>query len=87
MSREQLQQSITKLRAEIDALAPNEAHHRERLGRLVTDIEAQLGDAVDDNSASVLASLNDQISEFEVEHPRITAILNDVMVTLSNLGI
>ena len=28
-----------------------------------------------------------ETSEFEVEHPRLTGILNDIMVALSNLGI
>jgi hypothetical protein len=31
--------------------------------------------------------MKEAISQFEVEHPRITGILNDLMVALSNLGI
>ncbi|NIT59402.1 MAG: DUF4404 family protein, partial [Aliifodinibius sp.] len=31
--------------------------------------------------------LKEAINRFETEHPRTTAILNDIMVTLSNMGI
>jgi len=35
----------------------------------------------------LVSDLKEAISEFEVEHPRLTGILNDIMVALSNLGI
>ena len=35
----------------------------------------------------VLTSVREAIEHFETDHPRATAILNDIMVTLSNMGI
>jgi len=32
-------------------------------------------------------SVTELIEQFEVEHPRITGVLNDLMVTLSGMGI
>ena len=83
MPRSQLEQSLGELRAEIDRLDADDAAHRERLEQLVDEIETQL--AAEDDSA--LGAIRQQIESFEVEHPRVTAILNDIMVTLSNLGI
>ena len=31
--------------------------------------------------------LRDAIERFEVEHPRATGVVNDIMVVLSNMGI
>ncbi len=31
--------------------------------------------------------IKEAISEFEIEHPRLTGILNDIMIALGNLGI
>jgi hypothetical protein len=36
---------------------------------------------------SLLQDLRQSISQFEVSHPRTTAILNQIMVTLGNMGI
>ncbi|MGH8544177.1 MAG: DUF4404 family protein, partial [Gammaproteobacteria bacterium] len=35
----------------------------------------------------LVANVQGAIRHFEVEHPRATAILNDIMVALSNIGI
>lgn len=88
MSRDELQQALAKLRDELDALGPEHAHTRERLETLVSEVESELAalDAEADHE-SVIESMKTRLEQFEVEHPRITNILNDIMVTLSNLGI
>ncbi|MGH8521008.1 MAG: DUF4404 family protein [Gammaproteobacteria bacterium] len=35
----------------------------------------------------LIANVQGAIRHFEVEHPRATAILNDIMVALTNIGI
>ena len=88
MSRDELQQALAKLRDELDALGPEHANTRERLEKLVFEVESELAalDAEADHQ-SVVESMRTRLEQFEVEHPRITNILNDIMVTLSNLGI
>ena len=83
MSRAQLEQLLTRLRDELAALERDGAAPNPRLHQLVTDVEAQLA-APDD---TLVGDLRHRVETFEVEHPRLTSILNDIMVTLANLGI
>jgi hypothetical protein len=85
MSRNELQQSLAALRQEVAALDNNSGALKTRLVALANDIERQLETGIED--ASLLAQTRHQLELFEVEHPRLTTILNDIMVTLSNLGI
>ncbi|MCA1851804.1 MAG: DUF4404 family protein [Beggiatoa sp.] len=91
MSEQQLREQLERLRAlvsEIGAERPDSAKH---LNRLVSDIEDRL---IEHRSADRGAAppdptdaVREAIRHFEVEHPRATAVLNDIMVTLSNMGI
>lgn len=91
MSEQQLREQLEHLRAlvnEIGAERPDSAKH---LNRLVRDIEDRL---IEHRSADPGAvppdpteAVREAIRYFEVEHPRATAVLNDIMVTLSNMGI
>ena len=83
MSREQLEHLLQRLRDELAALEKQGVQAQPQLKALVDDIEKQV--AAEDNT--VTGELKRRVEAFEVEHPRVTAILNDVMVTLSNLGI
>ena len=88
MSTEELQKSLERLRAEIDIAEKNNKPVRERLDGLVADIEHQVHDSDDhDHRQGLLERIPGEIEEIELSHPRITNILNHVMVTLSNMGI
>jgi hypothetical protein len=83
MSREKLENLLSRLREELATLEAGGAQPQPRLRELVNDIETQI--AAQDEG--VTGELKRRVEAFEVEHPRVTAILNDVMVSLSNLGI
>lgn len=89
MSREDLQESVDKLREQIARLDPGE--ERRRLDRIVADLERQLERQDDDDDEGPVEALVENIGQavghFEVQHPRLTAALNKVMVTLSNIGV
>lgn len=88
MSRAELEHSLEKLRGELDALGPEAATTRTRLAALIDDIEDELSTLESPGDGdSLLEKLQHQVEIFEIEHPRVTNILNDIMVTLSNLGI
>ncbi len=88
MSDEQLRQSLEELRSELARLEAEEAQVRERLDTLISGIETQL-DNPDDatHHQSLIQDFRQSISQFEVSHPTTTAILNQIMVTLGNMGI
>ncbi len=88
MEREELQQSLEGLRSEIHKLGEDDEPIKGRMRSLVTDLERQLDDDEDyDEPEQLIERARDHIERFEVEHPRLTGMLNRVMVALSNLGI
>ncbi len=88
MSENKLRDDIEKLRIEINKLQSDEADSKEKLEVLLQEIESGLEDDSQDGIQSeLLAGLKESVEQFEAEHPRATAIINDIMVTLSNMGI
>ena len=88
MSDEQLRQSLNELRSELERLKVEEAQVRERLDALISGVETRLDKPEDTAHLQFLVQdLRQSISEFEVSHPRATGILNQIMVTLGNMGI
>lgn len=88
MSDEKLRTSLAELRAELERLEAEEAQVRERLDALISGVETRL-DKPGDTALhqSLVDDLRQSIAEFEVSHPRATGILNNIMVTLGNMGI
>ena len=86
MSQEKLEKELEKLRAEIDNLSSDDTASREKLNQLITEIETLLQSSEEEDNG-IVDNVRDAINHFEAEHPRATAILNDIMVTLSNMGI
>lgn len=88
MSREDLRSALKQLHEEIDRAKTGDATAFAHLNELVAELEQQLGDGARDlPGASIRERLQEHVEQFEVEHPRITGIVNDIMMTLSNLGI
>lgn len=88
MSKHKLRNDIEKLRDEIKHLHAGEASSKEKLESLLQDIESDLkAETQDGKKSELLAELRDSVEYFETEHPRATAIINDIMITLSNMGI
>ena len=87
MSDEQLRQSLSELRSELDRLEAEEAEVRVRLDALIAGIETRLdtpGDMA--HHHSLVRDLRRSTLQLEVSHPRATAILNQIMATLGNIG-
>lgn len=88
MTEKNVTQALTELRAQIDQLATSNAATREKLQSLLTELEDNFHSLEGgEHHLRLIGDLKETITEFEVEHPRLTGILNDIMVALSNLGI
>lgn len=86
MKNQKLHEDLKRLRDEINHLAADEVESREKLNQLIGELEAKLENP-DEDDEGLMDNVKDAIKHFEAEHPRATAILNDIMVTLSNMGI
>jgi predicted nuclease with TOPRIM domain len=88
MPDEKLRRSLEELRSELERLEAEEAQVRERLSALIAGVETRLEKPEDSaHHQSLVQDLRQSISQFEVSNPRATAILNQIMVTLGNMGI
>ncbi len=86
--REKLREGLEALRAEIKNLKGTDDAGKQRLEELAERVEKQLAETGEKNEhQNLIKELEEEIMRFEVAHPRLTAIINDLMVTLSNMGI
>lgn len=83
MPHNEVKKSIDKLKVELQQTPKETGRFEETLENAVEGIEQYTPEAVKD----LLHTLKTEAKEFEVEHPQITALINNVMTSLSNLGI
>ncbi len=88
MPEKKIRDDIEKLRTEIKNLSADEDTPKEKLEILLQDIESGLETEMQNKKQSeLLVGLKESVNHFETEHPRTTAIINDIMMALSNMGI
>ena len=88
MSTDELRKPLERLRAEIKKLGEEDEAIKRRMKRLVADLERKLESSEDpEPEPQLIDSLRRNVERFEVEHPRLTGVLNHIMVQLSNIGI
>ena len=84
-----LEESLQRLRAEIQALDLGNEAARQRLEGLVGEIERTVADP--DERRNAAGSLGDQLKAsvlgFEASHPRLAGVMNEVVEKLAHMGI
>jgi hypothetical protein len=81
-----LEESLRSLRSEIDALDSGDREARQRLGALVEHVERAI-DAPGRRDQTLGEQLRTAILKMEVSHPRVAAVLNEVVESLGSMGI
>ncbi len=84
MADQRLHDDLQHLLAEIEGLQL-EGEAIERLTSLVADIEAH--SAEEAPPQHMIDTVDNLISSFETEHPTLTGVLNNLLVSLSNMGV
>jgi len=88
MPKNKLHDELEKLRIEVNEVINNNHEAKQKLNSLIADLEKKLSEPNDiEHHHNLIKNVKNVISHFETDHPRATAILNDIMVTLSNMGI
>jgi len=83
-----LEESLSRLRSEIKDLHVGDDQTKQRLERLVQDIEQTLASPKDTGARATLGERwKSSILGFEVSHPRLAGVMNEVLEALSNMGI
>ncbi len=85
MDEQQLVQQLELLKRELASSNLAEQQQEKMLG-LIDRMEEQmhLPEAVNDTVVDQVEAL---LAEFEVEHPKLTGMVNNVLVTLGNMGV
>ncbi len=87
MDDKQLQEQIVQLREAVEALSASEAD-KEKLAGLVSELEGQVSEPLlVDSNQSLVEQVDAMVSSFERDHPTASGILNNIMVTLTSMGV
>jgi hypothetical protein len=88
MARDRLQQLIASLHEELGSSEALDDRSRELLQHLIGDIETIAADKPDARGGdTAVGQLEEAALRFESDHPRLSAILGEIMDTLGKLGI
>ena len=87
MTHSKLKQSLQRLETEIEDLKSISGTEKQELEEIISNIRQTLNQDEEAGGTDLQESLNSAIVRLEASHPRLTAVLNDIMVTLSNMGI
>jgi predicted transcriptional regulator len=87
MAEKEVSEALFNLRSEIERLDNRNPELKARLEGLMDDLEDRLEATEDENHLHLVEDMKEAVSQFEVEHPTLTGVLNELMVTLSNMGI
>jgi hypothetical protein len=88
MSKDDIHKTLEQLRCELSALEPEAGPVKDRVNSLIDDLDQQFQDL--DNPrhrATMRDRLATLIEQFELQHPSITGMLNQIMTSLSGLGV
>ena len=81
--QEPLEDLLAHLRRAIDA-AEDGADNKEELARLSREVERRLSD---DDDEGVVDDLREEVTKFEVTHPKLATIINRTADALSAMGL
>jgi hypothetical protein len=88
VERQQLREYLDQLNHAIgDLHAPDD--DKSRLTGLIAEIELQLNEPVLETGdpQTLVDQVENMVTTFEQDHPRVAGILNNIMLTLSNMGV
>lgn len=88
MSKEDLHKTLERLRVEVSSLDINAGPVKDRVNSLISDLEHRAQDLDDaEHRATIHDRLTTLIQQIESEHPSITRMLEQILMTLNSLGI
>ena len=87
MDQQQLVTYLDQLNVEISELQAPESD-KARLSELIAEIERQLiSTVIESEPLTVVEQVEVMVTQFEEDHPAVASILNNIMLTLTNMGV
>jgi len=87
MNNSDIKTILTDLKVEARKIEPNDPSKVESINQLIKKLEQKIeGPEIDDDN-SLPHHMQSMIEQFETSHPRITLIINDLMVKLAGMSV
>jgi len=87
MTEQDLKELIERLRREVESLPDDDVDARERLNTIIGELDKKLAEPGTEDHHGLVSNLQDSIKQLEARHPDTTTLLNNIMMTLANMGI
>lgn len=90
MSEEKLRRDLDELQRQLDKTQPKDEAGRERIQSLrdsIKSVKEHNGPVSTETRQDLLHRMESELEHFEVSHPTLTGVVNNVIHTLSNIGI
>lgn len=87
MAEKEVSEALFNLRGEIERLADSHPELKSRLEGLLENLESNLEASEAANHQSLVEDMREAVSQFEVQHPTLAGIFNELMLALGNMGI
>lgn len=87
MNEQDLRALIDKLRKEVEALPDEDDAARDRLNDAIAELDKKLEEPGTEDHHGLIGNLQQSIKELEARHPDTTTLVNNIMMTLANMGI
>lgn len=87
MSTKKLQDALNQLHEEIEQLDSVPDEDKQRLEILLAKIRNTADPDDAETGDDLQETLRETITKFETSYPRLTAVMNNIATTLSNMGI
>ncbi len=87
MPKNKIRELLEQLQGELDQVDPQDEKGRKLLENITAEIDGFLQESDDRRDESILHRLQDTIDHFNIEHPKLTLALSEILSILSNAGI
>jgi len=90
MEKKELLKSLENLHRELKNTESVDESSKEKIAHLMDGLQQVLdhsGDNLSEHHHDLLESLQESVEHFEVSHPTLTKVMNNLINTLKNIGI
>lgn len=87
MAEKEITEALFILRKEVEKIEGEHPELRDKMESLLTRLEHRLDNAEEEQHLHLVDDMKAALNQFEAEHPTASGLINELMLTLSNIGI
>ena len=87
MAEKEITEALFILRKEVERIEGDHPELKDKMESLLTKLEDRLEGADDEQHLHLVDDMKTALTQFEAEHPTASGLINELMLTLSNIGI